>query len=394
MRGATNPILAALSGAVLCLAGSSPSIAAESNFLWVRIGHSAAEMGAALEACKREAKSIEADHIPDPSQARLVNENGLLPVAINMLIDAAETGKARKAYIDDCMLGRGFIAISLNSEDERQLETEATRDARLAWIDHFYERPDFKDRVAAAIATGHQAGPGPRLLQAVDEPMMAGPFHLNIADLTVSSGVIAEGQTVLAGRAGHRRTARVAADVDFRDSIHFHLAVGSILHEVVADGRQGRKQTYWCGLIGGTVLWRKAQYNHCVWGAGNELRMWFNAGDPYIDGQPEAGDDMDIPSSTVYALEPSPTDLLGPIDFRLVVKHIGRGGITLEAVADHNGPHLAWTSDVLFDDDGHAVLPFWTHRLIFTRSGNGVIALLTSDGDGRGWDDADAGAVQ
>lgn len=392
MAGRAYPLLAALAAATIGFSAAAARAAAPS-IIWARLGGSAADADKALDACTSESRAIQVGRKANSAAEKYyLSQPGSAVIANFTLaaVDALETPKARSAYVESCMAGRGFVGLNLTSDERDDLASQKTADARLGWMDRLYHRPDFQGRVSAAISEREHPQVRSLLPQAITEPMTVGALRLDLSKLTVSDAVISVGQPALSGRAEHRRTARVTSDVDIGGSFHFHLTSGTILHEVVSNG-----QTYWCGLIGARAVFQKVMYNHCVWGGANAMRMWWGEGDPYLVDRPEAGNDLYLSPSVVYALEPSATDLLGPIDFRLVVKRIGPGGLTLEAVADHNGKtQVAWTSDVLFDDAGEAILPFWSHHLKFTRTKGGVLARLTPDGDGRGWDDANSGAVK
>ncbi len=94
-------------------------------------------------------------------------------------------------------------------------------------------------------------------------------------------------------------------------------------------------------------------------------------------------------AGTDFSMEESPEDLLGEMDLNFTVKHVGAGGVLLEADARKDGKSvLVWSGELPFDGKGEAVLPFWSHRLKITRRNKHVTAVLTPDGDGAGWDGA------
>ena len=77
------------------------------------------------------------------------------------------------------------------------------------------------------------------------------------------------------------------------------------------------------------------------------------------------------------------------MDFSLVVKKVTAKAVSLEARAAKDGKTVNfWAGDLAFGDNGKAVLPFWTWRLVFTRDEKSVSATFTPDGEGAGWGDA------
>ena len=79
-------------------------------------------------------------------------------------------------------------------------------------------------------------------------------------------------------------------------------------------------------------------------------------------------------------------DLLGDMGFGLAVRKISDSGVVLEAVVNQGSDYeTLWKQTVAFDASGRAILPFWTHRLILTRTGKDLAVAFTPDGDGTGW---------
>ncbi len=164
-----------------------------------------------------------------------------------------------------------------------------------------------------------------------------------------------------------------------------------MFHQVLLPGEDDPQQTYWCGpMTSQRPLTGPKPMVGCVW----------IDEDGYAIGMAEGAEWLaaDVPPSdkalrwksadATFVFAESDEDLLGPLDFALVVRKVGKTAVSLEADASHDGKFVAfWVGEESFDAQGKAVLPFWTHRLVMTRSGDGVTAAFTADGDGQGWPD-------
>jgi hypothetical protein len=248
-----------------------------------------------------------------------------------------------------------------------------------AWVGRFYERPDFAGRLANVT--------GMRLPEAdVSEPFAYGAMRLDPSSLALPSGVVPVNGAVVSGKASHRATGRLLRDVASPYYNDGHMLAERPLEEAVLSGEGDTPHTYWCGAhnFKNTFQVQPACLRNDADGG---FVMIYPEGADWIATGIEPQSAATVPSGPdVVFFEQSPSDLVGPFDFTMVVLKLTDQSVTLRAVVTRgDDDETLWKDTLSLDPDGKAALPFWSHRLVLTRTGNGVSVTFPSDGDGTGW---------
>ncbi len=387
---------------IVALAGS-PALAGTPKVVWAKASVASSTMEIELGACTKESNAVGVALRPE-FETQVIAEYPaapLRPLAVSVIgsvvggfFSSVMTPSAQADYVRTCMLGRGYYGIALSPDEEADLDTQKTTEANAAWIDHFYGRADFGQRLA--VASSPPTPPIAILPRMEPEPFTFGAVRFDPKVLMTASGVVNTTSPVLEGEIHYRRAARLKTDVN---AFPVRISQGSIAYAVVSGGgANGHDETYWCGRMKLGIFGIGADY--CVAATQDGFTFYDMV---FPSGLPRKGliSKFDMYSqvakvaSSTYALDDRSGDTGGPIGFALVVKKVGVGGVSLVAKATIDGEtEDFWSGDVLFDEQGNATLPFWTYRLVLARSGDGLTTRFTADGDGRGWDDANLGAVR
>ena len=290
---------------------------------------------------------------------------------------AALTPRARADYVDGCMRGRGYSGIDLTPAEAADLKARTTPEAQAAWIDAFYGAADFARR----LGSSSRLPPAPPPTAAPPEPFTYAAARIDPATLKVHAGELGPGAVILSGPISHRATGRIAGAQGFKD---FRLDEGLIVQKVVVSGPQGDNQAYWCGRA--RKAWPDGVSDHCLWTDGRQVLVYPGRDAPWLD-QPQFTYDPSREPQASFSVAESQTDLIGPMNFDLSVDKVGPDFVRVVAEANLGKDYIDfWAAKLPFDAAGKAVLPFWSYRLTLTRSGQGVVAALTADGDGKGWE--------
>jgi len=371
--------------AATCLAvafglAAAPALADTPNVIWAKVGTPSPVMETDYNACVRESDTVGV--AVSAEFERQLGGDGYGPVGIAIgtgvvggFFSSALTPGARSSYLRTCMLGRGYHAIGLSPEEVSAFDSVKTPEARTVWLAQFYNRSDFAQRLAASSPAS--------LRESNDESLTYGAVRFNPAALTPATGIVRVGGVVLSGSIGHRRTAQVQKDIRARfGSGAAQISAGSVLQQVVFPDEDGTDRTYWCGpftraMFTEVVCARKdADHYFLVHARG---ARWITTGLDPNDGTGEADSDA-------YITKESADDLVGSIGFALAVRKLSKTSITLEAVVNQGSDYeTLWEKELPLDVNGAAILAFWTHRLVLTRSGDGVSVTFQADGDGSGW---------
>ncbi|MBA3812190.1 MAG: hypothetical protein H0X27_11230 [Caulobacteraceae bacterium] len=372
--------------ALLVTTAAAPA-SAKPMVIWAKDAGASAAMLTDLTACEREAKDVHATYqmayVP-------LSPGGLLAAAlVGGVAQGIQQHKARLAHVAHCMRGRGYAGIPLTPQEEAQANSQKSPAAAAAWTTRFYASEGFAARAAAAARPVV-----PPLPEAADEPLTYGGVRFDPARLTAYPGVILKGSPLLGGKVAHRRTARLASGVELHHIIKLDGEADAVFHEVVLPGDDDPKQTYWCGPMTSHPLAGSQHLTVCAFTNEEGYVVDAAVGQPWLAGsliERRARPPEWKSAAVTLGMAPSAEDLLGPLDFTLILKKIEKGGVGLEAVATRDGKSVTfWKGETVFDTQGKAIVPFWSHRLALTRSGAGVTAAFTSDGDGSGWDDVKA----
>ena len=370
-------------GVTLCL-GAGAADAADAH-LWAKIGATRAGMEADLAACHAQAHDVP---IRIQNAAFMANAVGGAiggPIA-TAIIAGAKKAEVETTFDRHCMRRHGYVWLPLTAREQKALGEQKTPEARAAWIDALYNS-DIVQRLDAAWKPAV-----PPLPVALDEPFTYGALRIDPAAFTAATGEIGPGQTLLTGKAAHRRTARLKHAADAHLPVTMHADAGTVFFEAVYPTDFEPTQTYWCGILHAKygVRNRATDFMGCILSNDTGYQLLPIPGEPWMMGPPDLDSGEEFKTAgTDFSMEESPEDLLGEMDLNFTVKHVGAGGVLLEADARKDGKSvLVWSGELRFDGKDEAVLPFWSHRLKIARKDKHVTAVLTPDGDGAGWDEA------
>jgi hypothetical protein len=353
--------------AIGLIAVASPrEVMAASKVIWAKPGSSGEAMEAQFADCAKQAK-LERYH-PEPNPVL----NGPLGIMFSDWFETKLYSSGVQANAAArCMFRSGYRPIRLTADE--QAEAERQKEALQEWVDGFYARPDFARRLA-------DANPPP-LPDAPPEPFTYGPVRFDPESLRASIGVVGPGGALVSGKVGYRRIARLIADVGVGLGGSGSVPTGALLHQAVFQAEQGSERTYWCGPYRVTGFTLQA----CARNDPDGYVLFFAQGAPWLATDLDLGE-ATATTTDVYRIEQAeaaaPSASLG---FVLVLKKLAAASLVVEAQVDngHDGETL-WKRTLSTDGDGRTVLPFWSYRIVITRTGAGVTAALTKDGDGQG----------
>lgn len=222
-------------------------------------------------------------------------------------------------------------------------------------------------------------------------PFVIGAVKLNPANMTVGQGIVERGGVLLSGPAEYAATGRLTKPLNLRSPplVNDTAAAGTILHEVEfarTTPLGTRTMTrIWCGSIGTPTVWSRTPVTMCLRpGQRYDLEaFWPSTGRPWLGTTANSGALVGL-EAVGFEIARSETSLLDPLDFRLEVQRVTDKEAVIRAFArkgDQDALVLVITSAF---DDGVTTIPLWSHRLVLTRSDNGVTAQLSADGDGDG----------
>jgi len=221
-------------------------------------------------------------------------------------------------------------------------------------------------------------------------PLVIGGVKLDPAALTPGTGVLSRGDVALSGSAAHALTARLTKPLTLRAPlVNDTSPVGTILHQIEFAGLSPlgtRTMTrIWCGPILKPGLFSGGQRQTLCLRRGG-LSGWWEAFIP-ATGRPWLGTSLLTATPGNFAaseleVEPSATSLLDPLTFRAEIQRINDAAVTLRLFARRGDEDALILTAAPKFENGVATLPLWTHRLTLTRSGQGVVAALSADGDG------------
>jgi hypothetical protein len=357
--------------AALALILPAPHVLAGTpKIVWAKIGAPSSAMEIDFSACIEESRKLKLH----PQSSVPVGPFGML--IGDLMAPTTQFPKERADFIRTCMFGRGYHAVRLLPDEEMDLNAVKTDEASAQWAERFYGRGDFAQRLAAASP--------PPLSEANNEPLTYGAIRFDPALLVPASGIIKAGNVVLAGRVSHRRTAQLAVDAEVRpDGYDTRIPAGTVLHEAVFPDEDGTNKTYWCGsfrTVAGFID------DMCARNGQNGFVLLHPEGAHWIATGLDTHGNFGFADRDTFDLIESPTDLAGEIDFAMAVRKISRTSIILEAVVNHGSDYeTLWKKTLPLDSSGTVVLPFWTHRLVLTSSGDGIHVTFPADGDGTGW---------
>lgn len=219
-------------------------------------------------------------------------------------------------------------------------------------------------------------------------PFVIGGVKLDPAGMTAGDGVLARGGVVLSGPAEYAVTARLSKPLNLRAPLINDTAPeGLILHQVEfarTTPLGARTMTrIWCGPIGVPTVWSRNRVTMCLrrGATGEREAFWPTTGRPWL-GTTTASGNLAGLQARGFEIEQSPTSLLEPLGMRIEVQRLSDTVVTARFIARRGTEDAVVLSVTTEFDGGVATIPLWTHRLVLTRSGAGVTAALSADGDG------------
>ena len=367
-------VVSIFTAAAVCLSAGG---AVAYDRVWAKVGATEAGMEADDAACQKGAAHV-------PLQFNTVAYGNPIGAAIGAgIVAGIQRAQAQNAFMKRCMKKAGYTEVHFADEEMKTLATAKSKDAKRAWLDKFYAG-DMALRIEVA-----KRGVVPPLPDAVEEPFAIGGLKINPAALKPAADPVGAGEAALTGQAGHRRTGRLVHAVEVAGVSHPRADANTIFHEVVYAAADDPARTYWCGMMLRKPLVGPETDLDCVSTNEKGYLLQQSAGEPWLASVPAKWTPFFWKDSTAdFSIAESQDDLLGPVPFSLIVKRLTRSGVALSAEAATGGKTVVfWTGTVTFGPDGKAILPFWTHRLVFTRADDKVLVALAADGQGKGWDD-------
>jgi len=366
-------IVAALACAVLVAPGLAH--AAKPARVFTQAGKDLPGQMADETTCTDYAKGVPTPGLPPPMAVNGGAAAAAGAALATGFLAGLEEAKVRRASYERCMRARGYTKVALTPEEETALKAVRKQPEREAWFAALLARPDLVQRIEAAKGEVVDLPPVP------DAKASAAGLVFDLAQAKVAEGVVAEGGALLTLPAGHLATARLAVDYPVSNMLGINKRgeAGAVFHAVA----RGPYIAQWCGpFVNGSVQGKITQMG-CVETAGDGFKVVNVGGETWLAGELFVGG---FPVDDGPKLEASAEDLIGPVTVTFKLDKITKKGVRLSAVGERDGKTVrVWTGGGNFDADGRLVTPLWSHRLILTRSGDGVAAVLGADGDGRDW---------
>ena len=370
--------------AVLAFAAAlgGPAVAFAAPTIWVKTGASAQEAQATYDACFQDAQGISGtDLVPYlrtgpvvvtvPANASAGTRAGMGAAAgagalIGTLIaDKIEqdiaAAKLRAKAIPRCMHQKGYHQMALTPQEDNE-RGQGEADKQAAWLEAFYTRPDFAQRVkdASRLPT-----PLPATSDARPPSTVLGSLQFDPPALQAAPGVVKVGGAVLTGPLAHWRTARLKSDVALHGLKDGVLHAGAPMQLAVLDDAAS---SYWCTAEDETHVCLRMQGDYYV-----SIQA---KGPPWaaMHLAPNASESGDIDDADIVLTEGGP-DAVGLVDFSLEIRGLNDKRVSLTAFGRQSGEQQElWRNDLDFDAKGEARLGLWNYRLVLTKTKDGVTA--------------------
>ena len=219
-------------------------------------------------------------------------------------------------------------------------------------------------------------------------PFVVGGVLLDINRLSVASAPVRRRGVLLSGTADHAATARLAQPMRLRAPLINDLVpAGTVVHKVefYRPGPGGNTIVTWCGDLDRKTVFGTPSVPVCFL-VGDVLRQAFLVGDarPWLVNSSRVYPGA-RPRADAFEIEdPSPTDLIGPMDVRFELQRVTRNEVTVRLLARRNDQDVLVMTMKRPIENGQAVVPLWTHRLVLAVSGETVTPMLSDGGDGFG----------
>lgn len=366
-------IVAAVIGALLLTPGVA--LAAKPIRVFSQLGKDLPGQMADETTCTDYAKGVAVPGLPPP-----VPTGGGAAAAAGAafatgFLAGMEEARARRASYERCMRARGYTKVTLTAEEEVALKAAKKQPEREAWFAALLARSDLAQRIEVARAEIIDLPTPPEVA------IGAQGLVFDLAQAKAVEGAVVEGGALATLPASHLATARLAIDYPVSNMLGVNKRgeAGAVFHAV----SRGPYLTQWCGPFANNSVQGKITMMGCIETAGDGFKVLNVGGEPWLAGDLFTGG---FPVDDGPRLEASADDLIGPVAVTIKLDKITKKGVRLSAVGERDGKTVrVWSGGGNFDAEGRLVTPLWTHRLVLTRSGEGVAAALSADGDGRSW---------
>jgi hypothetical protein len=204
-----------------------------------------------------------------------------------------------------------------------------------------------------------------------------GPWRTEPQKVSVTDQVVGKGGTALTSSVEFFETATVKSRVGL--GAKGFIAAGAVFFRAT-DSRIFEHGTLWCGPVNDG----KTLQQRCVRA---EFEGYSLSVDPWpkspLTANPPVSFTDPLAASAELDLESSPVDLIGPAELSVTITSVSKGYLWL-ALQMKKGDQTVPLGELRpnFDASGVATVPFWSHKLLLTRSGDGVRVSLADDADG------------
>lgn len=220
-------------------------------------------------------------------------------------------------------------------------------------------------------------------------PGVIGGVRLRPEALVVTTGPVSRGGVLASGEMHHARTGRIPREVALEGSMNPLIRAGAVAHrvEILRTSPIGARSlsTFWCMPVSAlTVFGRQDDQQTCFRRRGGRYEgLWPSSGRSWLTTTDRSATPLSRFTSTL-PVEESESDLIGAMEVRLELYRLGPTSAVLRILARRDDEEAVVMTVSRPVENGVAVFPLWTHRLVLTVSGDQATAALTADGDGSG----------
>lgn len=220
-------------------------------------------------------------------------------------------------------------------------------------------------------------------------PGVIGGVLLRPERLAVATAPVGRGGVLASGSMDHARTGRFRQDTVIEGSMSPRIAAGTVAHrvEVLRTSPLGARSlsTFWCAEVSAlTVFGRQDDQQTCFRRRGGRYEgLWPDTGRNWLT----TTDRSSTPLSRYVAaldIEESDSNLIGPMDVRFELQRLTPASAIVRIFARREEQDALVMTVSRPVENGTAVFPLWTHRLVLSVTGEQATATLSADGDGSG----------